>query len=136
MAIKYVVKQDKNPNRSGYWYGRAVHDQHIHLDQVADRIQRNCSLKKADVLGVLTEMVEVMRDELQNSNIVYLDNFGYFKVGIRSAGSITEESYNTLDNVKGFRVNFTPVGRRQANGTITRTFLENVRAEKAETVPA
>lgn len=134
MAIKYVVKKDNNPNHSGQFYGRAVHDQTIHLDAVADRIQRNCSLKKADVLGVLTEMVEVMRDELQNSNVVYLDGFGYFKVGLKSKGAPTDEAYNALDHVKGYKVNFVPVGKRQANGTYTRTFLEGIRCERAETV--
>jgi hypothetical protein len=32
------------------------------LSALAERIQRNCTAKKSDVLAVLTELVEVMQD--------------------------------------------------------------------------
>ena len=42
----------------------------MRLKQLADRIQRQCSMTKGDVLAVLTELVTVMKDELQNSHKV------------------------------------------------------------------
>ena len=41
-------------------------------------LQRNCTVKKADILAVLDELVETMRDQLQDSKRVKLDGFGSF----------------------------------------------------------
>lgn len=122
--IRYRTVQNKNPQSTSYgkWYGRAVMTDTIDLDSLADRIQRNCSVKKSDVLAVLTEMKEVMQDELQASHRVKLDGFGSFKIGLITTCAASEEQFSS-DNVTGMRVLFQPELKISADGTRTRTFL-------------
>ena len=68
MVLKYKLYQVKNKTASGTgkWGARAVMTGKADLATLSERIQRNCTVKRSDVLAVLTELVEVMRDELQN----------------------------------------------------------------------
>ena len=112
------------------WYGRAVHPSTVDLDVIAERIQRTCSMTKGDVLAVLTEMVSVMRDELQNSNKVKIDGLGTFYITLRTQGALAVEDFNANDNVTGFNVRFLAEGRVQ-NGKLVRTFIDGIKAVKA-----
>jgi len=130
MAVQYVTKQDKRKSGNQLWYGRAIHPTTVDLDTLAERIQRNCSMTKGDVLAVLTEMVSVMRDELQNSNKVKINGLGTFSVGLRTTGTEKEEDFNAVDNIKAFVVNFLAEGKVH-NGKVVRTFTEGIKAVKA-----
>ena len=129
-AIQYVTYQDNRINGTKLWYGRAVHPTTVNLDQIAERIQQNCSMKKSDVMAVLVEMIETMSYELQNSNKVKLDGLGTFYINLRTKGAVTEDKFNANDNVTGFRVKFLAEGKKQ-NGKYTRTFTEGIRVMKA-----
>ena len=87
--IRYKLYQDnrKNSTTRGQWYGRAAVMGVTNLETLAARIQRNCTAKKSDVLAVLTELVEVMQDELQEGRRVKLDGFGSFKIGLSTKGA-------------------------------------------------
>ena len=83
MAVFYRLHQDQSTGtkRSGKWYARAVPTACIGTRQLAEIIQRNCTVKKSDVMAVLEELVEVMKDQMQDSKRVKLDGFGSFKIG-------------------------------------------------------
>ena len=90
------------------WYARQVVTETVDLDYIAERIQRNSTAKKSDAKAVLTEMVEVITDCLQNSPRVKIDGFGAFKVGISSKGAESEDKFNLGENVRGLRIIFQP----------------------------
>ena len=118
MSVKYRHYQSNNPNSSknGYWYARAVHNETVDLDYIAERIQRNSTAKKSDVLAVLTEMVEVMRDELQAGKRVKIDEMGTFKIAITSIGAKELKDFTVKENIKGVKLLFMPVIKRDATG--------------------
>ena len=74
MAVFYRLYQDtkKDSKFKGMWYARSIVTDVVDTEVLAERIQRNCSMKKSDVQAVLTELVEVMNDELQASHRVKL----------------------------------------------------------------
>ena len=128
MAIQVKVYQDKRKNSNHLFYGRAHHLNIINRDQLAERIQANCTVKKSDVVAVLTELVEVMNYELANSNKILLDGFGYFSIGCKTSGALTKEEWTIQDNLKAFRVNFLPTSKR-TNGKVTsKTFISGLKA--------
>ena len=55
MAVFYRLHQDQSTGtkRSGKWYARAVPTACIGTRQLAEIIQRNCTVKKSDVMAVL-----------------------------------------------------------------------------------
>ena len=109
--IFYKLIQNKNeemPKAYQKWYARPVVTETVDLDYIAERIQRNSTAKRSDAKAVLTEMVEVITDALQNSQRGHIDGFGSFKVGISSRGADSEEDYSAAEHVRGLRIIFQP----------------------------
>lgn len=130
--IQYVTYQDTKKGGTNKFYGRAVHVTTINSDALAERIQRNCTLKISDVKACLSELSEVMREELQNSNRVHLDGFGTFYINIKSTGAVTEDEFTATENVVGFRCRFLPEGTKDtASGKVTRDFFAGLKCQKA-----
>ena len=124
MALLYKIVRDNRKNSGNLYYGRAVQIQTIDSEGLADIIQRNCTLKKSDVIAVIKELIEVMTDQLQNSVTVKLDGFGTFKIGLKTIGADKPENFGISRNVKGLRVNFISAGKKdQATNKVVRSFL-------------
>ena len=132
MAVLYRLQKNLNSKSSSYGkvYAKAVVTNTIDLNMLADRIQRNCSAKRSDVLAVLTELVEVMQDELQNGHKVKLDGFGSFKIGIRGTTAESVEQYKITENVKGLRVNFQPEVHIETDKRRTKMFLSGCKLKE------
>lgn len=126
MAVMYKLYQEmKEASKfKGKWYARAVMTDVVDTDMLADRIQRNCSMKRSDVRAVLTELVEVMSDELQASHRVRLDGFGSFKIGLATKPADTAKDFSAAANIVGMRVNFMPETHiSRANRTRSKMFI-------------
>ena len=124
MAVQYITYQDNRSNGNGKWYGRAIAPATLNLEAMAKRIERSCSMTHGDVLGVLTELVEVMNNHITNGNKVKLPGVGTFYVNIRSKGAQSEEDFKGA-NIKGVAVKFLPEGKK-VNGNMTRAFTDGI----------
>ena len=123
--IRYKLYQNTREGSKtlGKWYGRATMTGEVKLNALSQRIQSNCTAKKSDVLAVLTELVEVMTDELQAGHRVVLDGFGSFKVGMRTTPADSAKDFTPSKNVKSLHVLFQPELKKSADGTRMKTFL-------------
>ena len=131
MALLYKIVRDNRKNSGNLYYGRAVQIQTVDTDGLADIIQRNCTVKKSDVLAVINELVEVMTDQLQNSVTVKLDGFGSFKIGLKTVGADKPENFSISRNVAGLRVNFMSQGKKsQATNKVERIFLQGATLQR------
>lgn len=106
MAVLINVYQDNRKNSNKLFYGRVIHPSTIDLNGIAEQITQMCTVTKADVQAVLTELINVMNYQLSVSNTVKLDGFGYFNVGVKTSGALEKEEWNIEDNLKGFKVLF------------------------------
>ncbi len=137
MALFYKIVRDNRVDYDHLFYARAVQTNTINTEGLAEIIQRNCSMKKSDVVAVLTELVEVMTDQLQNSNVVKLDGFGSFRLGLKTVGAETEDLFTVNKNIVGLRVNFLAEGKRNpATNKVQRVFLNGCRLQKYDTMDA
>ena len=116
--------QSVGTKRSGKWYARMVPTGMINTRQLAEIMQRNCTVKKADILAVLDELVETMRDQMQDSKRVKLDGFGSFKIGVSCKGARSAKAFTVTDNIKGLHVVFTPERNTDSAGNRTKQFLQ------------
>ena len=132
MSVFYRLHQDQSvgTKRSGKWYARMVPTSCINTRQLAEIMQRNCTVKKADILAVLDELVETMRDQLQDSKRVKLDGFGSFKIGISSKGARSAKAFTVADNIKGMHIVFTPERSTDAAGNRVKQFLQGAKCEE------
>lgn len=81
MAVFYQLYQNKRTGSTtkDKWYARAKVIGTKDLRDIAEIIQRNASVKRSDVMAVLTELPEVMGDMLLAGYRVKLNGFGAFK---------------------------------------------------------
>lgn len=72
MAVFYKLYQENREGSAnkGKWYARAVHTGTVTIDDLADEMQANCTVKRADIVAVLSELVETMQKHLQMSHRV------------------------------------------------------------------
>lgn len=126
MAVFYRLYQNNNSKNPQYrmWYGRAVVTNKVTTNELAATIEANCTVKKADVVAVLSELVVVMKKELQDSKRVCLDGFGSFKLGISTKPSSQAKDFSVSSNVKGVHVLFQPELHIDAGGRRIKTFLD------------
>ena len=132
MPVFYRLHQDQSvgTKRSGKWYARMVPTATINTRILAEIIQRNCTVKKSDVMAVIEELVEVMKDQMQDSKRVKLDGFGSFKIGIESKGAQTAGKYSVAEHVKGLHVVFMPERTTDSGGNKSKQFLQGCRVEE------
>ncbi len=106
-------------DKKGYNFGRAIHPSNIDTDTVAERIQRNCTVKKSDVKAVLAELSEVMRDAMLSSDSVTLDGIGTFSIGFMAKAVKSPVDFGA-DSIKRVCVKFRPMTYASGKTTETR----------------
>lgn len=136
MSIFYKLRfksNKKHPEYNGY-YATIANKGLVRTDEIADEIQRNCSMKRSDVIAVLAELSEVMKHQIQQSHSVKLDGLGVFRPGISSSIADKLENFNPATNIKGLRLNFTGESFKQGRKRIKNVFAGAKIVQ--ETVPA
>ena len=121
MAIKYRLVKNNNESSPNYgrYYAKAVHNETVGLDALAERIQRNSTAKKSDCLAVFTELFEVLKDELMAGHTVRINGLGSFKIGIKSRYAKSDTEFSVSQHIYGCRVNFLPEYNVVTTGTYT-----------------
>ena len=109
-TVTYSVVQRINPrekNDPPKYYAQAQARGDVSLREMAERIQSTCTVTKADVYAVLISLEDVVKDAIQNGEIVRLGELCTLQVGLSGKGTLTEEEYeDTL--IKKARINFRP----------------------------
>ena len=125
MAVFYRLSQVTSPKQKGYgkWYPRAVMTNTVDTDALATIMQRNCTVKKSDILAVISELIETMQDQLQDSKRVKLNGFGTFKIGMSSTGADKASDFDARKNIKGLHVLFMPEVKTDSEGQRQKTFI-------------
>ena len=133
MSVFYRLSKVTSPKAKGYgkWYPRAVITQTVDTEQLAAIMQRNCTLKKADIVAVISELIETMADQLQDSKRVKLNGFGSFKIGIRGEGADSAADFSTSKNIKGLHVLFQPEVKTDGSGLRQKTFITGCSVQEA-----
>ena len=135
MAVLYRLSQNKMKTSKAYgkWFAQAVMTGTVDTDALADIMQRNCTVKKSDILAVITELIETMQDQLQNSKRIKLNGFGAFKIGIENAtgGALTAADFSAGKNIKGLHVLFQPEVKTDSTGQRRKTFISGCSVQES-----
>ena len=108
--VTYSVSPRINPRdkeAAPKYYGQVQASGDISIREMAERIQSNCTVTKADVYAVLVALEDVIIDALKSGEIVRLGDLGSFQIGISSKGAETEKDYSD-SLIKKARINFRP----------------------------
>ena len=111
MSIKFKTRERGEPGVLGggtkKWYATTVLNQRSNLKDLMVDIERISSVNRADILAVLSSLVQLIPEKLANSTIVELGDLGTFKTHVKSRGEDSEEDVSR-NSVIGNKVIFTP----------------------------
>ncbi len=119
MSQKYVKKQNTNSKSTAYgkYYAKAVYDENfVGIDEIADYIQQQASVKKSDVKAAIGELGEALKHYMEMGQKVRLDGIGIFKVGFSAIGVDNPEDC-TAATITTRRIIFTPETQRLVVGS-------------------
>lgn len=128
--LTYSVVERKNPNMAdmpGKYYAMAQARGIANIRELSERIQKMCTVTRADVLAVLVALEDVIADCLANGEIVRLGELGSLQVSLSGRGTDKPEDYHDglIDKAKIlFR-----------SGTTLATMLATLKYEKVEQRP-
>lgn len=125
MAIFYRLRYRESKINSGAkgYYAFVANKGMVNTDAVADEIQRNCSMKRSDVLAVLAELSEVLKQNIQQSHSVKLDGIGVFRPGISSSVAESPQAFDARKNIRALRLNFLPEQIMQGGVRLKKVFV-------------
>lgn len=109
-VVTYSVAPRPNPrekDEAPKYYGTAVSTGKVDLEEMAEQISKRCTVKVADVMGVIKAFEDQFRNALLNGEIVDLDGIGRFRVTLTGKGALTEEDYDP-SMIEGVYVRFHP----------------------------
>ena len=109
MSLKYVVRKGSNPQKPGetFYCGRFKMENRLEFKDLCRIISDQCSLTASDVKGIISAMLNVVNEELSNSKIVRLGDFGSFRCEVKGNLVDTADDW-TRSKVKGVKLVFTP----------------------------
>ncbi len=99
---KYRLYKNKNAKSTGYnkWYAKKAAGKLINLqDLVAHMAGHNTPYSKGTINGVLTDMVECIRELAYEGNQVKIDNLGIFQVSMKSKGVADPNDFNASTDI-------------------------------------
>ena len=112
MSIEYDFY--RNPNSQGTdkkrYHARVVSSDRITTDELAEEIQKECSLTITDVKAVLIALGDKLAKHLGDGSIVHLEGIGYFQVNLQC-----KEEVCTTRSVRSENVEFKSVSYRADN---------------------
>ncbi len=108
IKIKKVLKKNpREPEAAPRYYASAVHDVKVDLNSLATSVADRCSLRRADVHGVLIALMDIIPAELASGKIISLGDLGSFYINVQSEGTETEAELIPR-MVKGTNIRYRP----------------------------
>ena len=124
-TVTYSVVPRINPrekNDPPKFYAQAQARGDVSIREMAERIQATCTVHKTDVYAVLVAHEDVVKEAIQNGEIVRLGELCTLQVSLSGKGTLTEKEYDD-SLIKKAKIIFRP-------GTILAGALETLKYSK------
>jgi len=126
MSVKYSVNQQKHDltgNGILKNVAKAQSSGVVDFNSICETISDRGTVTRGDVQAALDGCIFAMKTALKDGRIVRLGDFGSFRVGVKSEGTLTEKEFIS-SKIKGGHILFRP-------GTALTNMLANLTFQKA-----
>lgn len=112
--MKYTLRKERKANLKnfGKYKAVAVHPDTVTQEEIEAEAERNCTVTRADVKAVMTEVMAVIRRHLQNGNRVRIDDWGTMKLEVESKAVDSPKEFDAAKHIKRVKVHFLPESRK------------------------
>lgn len=126
--IKLVKNNVRTSSSYNKWHALVVRNGEIDTDGLAEKLQQDTTFKKGEVKGLIEELVEEMKLQLQAGKTVNLNGFGRFHLTVESNPVSKSEDFNIQRDITAVKCKFNPASKRDTTTWSTK----QVFAEGAE----
>ena len=119
--ILYKLVKNNNSKSAAYgkWYARAVSKETLTFREFIEHVISHGSVyDRGTVTGILTQMLDCLKELMLDSKKVKFGEFGTFYASIRSKGAEELDKFNVGEHITGVCMRFLPA-RSEGNDSIT-----------------
>ena len=106
--VRYILQQIKITSSKAYgkWYAKNVVEETIDLDGLSEHMSHhNSPYSKGVIKGLLTDMIQCIKELLLQGMNVKIDDLAIFSLGIKNKlAALTEEDFTVSKNIEGVKL--------------------------------
>ena len=107
--IRYILKQFKNAKSSvnNRWFAHPVAEETVGLEGLSKHMaSHNSPFSQGVIKGLLTDMIDCIKELLLEGKNVKIDDLAIFSLGIknRKGGAETEEDFTVAKHIQGVKL--------------------------------
>ena len=125
--IKLIKNNIKSSSSYGKYFAKTVSQGEITLREIMKEACRNSHLSEGTVIGVVTELEDLLKEKLGEGQTVVLPGIGRFSLRVESIGVDDPKEFNIRQHITRIICGFLPAGRRITGGHILYNFCEGVK---------
>jgi len=125
--IKLIKNNIKSSSSYGKYFAKTVSQGEISLREIMKEACRNSHLSEGTVIGVVTELEDLLKEKLGEGQTVVLPGIGRFSLRVESIGVDDPKEFNIRRHITRIICGFLPAGRRITGGHILYNFCEGVK---------
>ena len=110
--IKLIKNNIKRSSSYGKYFAKAVSQGEVTLNEIAEEACRNCGFSKGTMVGVVTELQDILKEKLREGQTVVLPGIGRFSLRVESIGVDDPKAFNIRQHITRIICGFLPAGRR------------------------
>ena len=131
--IRYVLKQNKNEDANifGKWFAYPVIEETLNIDALSEHMSNhNSPFSKGVIKGLLTDMVNCIKEQLLEGKNVKIDDLAIFSLGIknRKGGAESEDVFTVTQNIEGVKFRARATGELMAKNLNLEASMKKAKA--------
>ena len=126
--IRLVKNNIKSSSSYGKYFAKTVSQGEVTLGEIAAEACRNSGFGEGAVVGVVTELQDILKHRLSDGQTVVLPGIGRFSLRVESIGVDSPKAFNIRHHITRIVCGFLPAGRRTQSHHIVYDFCEGVKA--------
>ena len=126
--IKLIKNNIKSSSSYGKYFAKAVSQGEVTLKEIAEEACRNSGVSEGSVVGVVTELQNILKEKLRDGHTVVLPGIGRFSLRVESIGVDDPKDFNIRRHITRFVCGFLPAGRRIKDRHILYDLCDGVKA--------
>ena len=126
--IKLIRNNIKSSSSFGKFFAKAVSQGEVTLDEITAEACRNSHLSEGAIIGVVTELQDILKQRLSEGQTVILPGIGRFSLRVESIGVDDPKEFNLGRHITRIICGFLPASRRIQGGRILYDFCDGVKA--------
>ena len=107
--LKYKMvtrRHPQNPSEQPKWYAKSVQDRTIDFEGLVTHMsEHNSPYSRGVIHGVLTDMLDCVKELVLDGKSVRLGDLGLFSVGLKTKGSKDRDKWSVSNHVLGVTLN-------------------------------